>query len=183
MQLRRISVGICAYLFVVITSISSTPQARAQSEFFMFGGEICQTRNPAVRNIRRVQGALMNISESNTFNVSCPIFSKVQLPEDPETSFDLRVTLYFSNLNSIEQEIRCVFSKLVVPGKRNVKSVIVMNFPPGWTQYIEHVYEDFTYDDWLGLQRDPGMPHVSCTLPPQSKILNVQTLIDRGAYD
>lgn len=178
MQFSRVGVGTCVFLFLVVASLSSIPQARAQYEVYAFGGEVCQTRNPAIKNVRRVNGTLMNISESNTFNVSCPIFSKTQEYEGPESTVDLEVTLYFSNLNSLEKEVRCVFSELVWTGVSHVKKREVVHMPgnsgAGPGGFIRYAYENFSYG---GLHEESdGMPHVSCKLPPQTKIIMIEVL-------
>ncbi len=130
MQFARASLEISVYLFLIVASISFIPQARAQSEIFVFGGEVCQTKNPAVKDIRRVSGVLMNISESNRLSVSCPIFSKTQIFDGLESSsVDLEVNIYFSNLNSIEQKFRCVFSELVFTGISHVRERKVAYLP------------------------------------------------------
>lgn len=99
-------------LISAVVMPASLPEiADAQTEFTEIrtvGGEVCNTRNPAVRGIRRKNAALYNVHSENFYKISCPIvtrtFRHVEL-EAPASS--LGIEPIFLNFHETTQTVQC----------------------------------------------------------------------------
>ena len=139
------------------------------------------THNPAVRKIRRIEGSLKNISETNTFNVACPIITKFHQPADvpgdsvhPLADIRVRIDYFYPSSPGYAPSGAsvCVFSRNIgvttLSGEKSEKVRVQASLPElsgtGSFSSAEHTFED--------VSRFPlASPlYVSCTLPPLAEI-------------
>jgi hypothetical protein len=164
-----------------LTSSLAAAQTQEFDDVFAYGGDMCHTHNPAVRKIRRIEGSLKNISDTNTFNVACPIITKFHQRADVPGArahplVDIRVRIdYFYPASARYAPFAasiCVFSRNIglttLPGETSEKVRVQASLPEssgtGSFSSVEHTFED--------VSRFPlASPlYVSCTLPPLAEI-------------
>ena len=181
MKCMRLIPAVLIYsIFGVSTLASSVALAQRDDawDHFAYGGDNCHTRNPTVKDIRRIGGSLKNISEVSPFNVTCPLIVKGQRstyrPGDNELPVNIWIQVEFKNSHTSMQSFSCKFTGPEGDGPPSIRGgTEKVQIPSGEGGGVSFIFDEVNSD---ALFRLP--PRVECKLPPLSEIRTVSVLVE-----
>jgi len=138
---------------------------------YRLGGGTCLEKFPgrvAVKNLKRLQGKLVNVSTIQAVKVSCPLAIPVWIPmTDWTPPVSVAGSIRFQNSDEIEQTFRCDIARVGDDGEVISSQVKRKSIGPGEQGSI-----DLAFDNVL-IGSPDGWPVIECTLRPQSEIVSV----------